>query len=189
MIKKRDLQDITFAFFDLETTGLDPAGGDKICEVAVLRSRNGQDLGSFNSLVNPGRMISLAAYAVNRITQEMLAGKPKFNQIASEVLKMFDDAVIVCHNAPFDMGFLRAELKEAGLSFPDCRVIDTLALARRRFSFSDNSLDSIAGFLGIKVGQSHRAMDDCITTQQIFQKFLEDFRWKGIVNLDELLCL
>ena len=181
------LKDVTFAFFDVETTGLESSQGDKICEVAVLKARNGQHLESFHSLIDPGRMVSVGAYAVNGITQEMLNGKPKFNQIADKILKIFDNAVIVCHNASFDMGFLRAEFNMAGLVLPSYPVVDTLRIARRRFDFSSNSLSNIARSLGIKVEQSHRAMNDCITTQRIFQKFLDNFERRGIVTLDRLL--
>ena len=100
------IKDITFAFLDVETTGLSPNCGDKICEIGVLRVRNGKRRRSFHSLVDPGREVSVGAYMVNGITKTMLKGKPRFSQIASCVLKMLDKAVIVCHNAPFDLGFL-----------------------------------------------------------------------------------
>ncbi|MEA3328788.1 MAG: 3'-5' exonuclease [Candidatus Omnitrophota bacterium] len=181
------LENVIFAFFDLETTGLEPGQGDKICEVAVLRTRSGQHLESFHSLVDPGRALSPAAYAVNGITQKMLDGKPKFKQISGQVLKMFDDAVIVCHNALFDIRFLKVELEEAGLRLPDYQIIDTLTLARKHFNFSNNSLGSIARFLGIKIEQSHRAMGDCITTHQVFERFLKDLNWRRTITLNKLL--
>lgn len=185
----RVIKDITFAFFDVETTGLAPYYGDKVCEVAILRIRNGRKVASFHSLVDPGRRVSPGAYAVNGITQEMLKGKPKFGQVTTDILRMLEGTVMVCHNAPFDMRFLKAELNEVDLSIPDCPVVDTLALARRCFRFYSNSLGSVAESLGIKVNQEHRAMSDCITTRKVFQRFIENFKWRGITTLDEILSL
>jgi DNA polymerase-3 subunit epsilon len=188
-LPESDIKEITFAFFDVETTGLEPYYGDKICEVAILKSRNGLQVGSFQSLVDPGRKISPGAYAVNGITLKMLKGKPKFSQLATDILRMLEGAVVVCHNAPFDLGFLEAELNWAGLSMPDYLVVDTLSLARRCFRFYSNSLGNVAESLGIKVRQEHRAMGDCITTQRVFQRFIENFKWRGITTLDELISL
>ncbi len=186
---KRDIKDITFAFFDVETTGLKPCSGDKICEVAILKIHQGRQVASFHSLVDPGRRISPGASAVNGITPEMLKGKPKFGQIANDILEMFAGAVIVCHNAPFDLKFLKAELSEVGISLPTSPVIDTLILARRHFRFSSNSLGNVAVSLRIKISEEHRALSDCITTQKVFQRFIENFERRGITTLDELLSL
>lgn len=186
---KSEIKDITFAFFDVETTGLEPYFGDRVCEVAILKSRNGRKISSFQSLVDPGRRISPGAYAVNGITAQMLKGQPKFSQLTAEILGMLEGAVVVCHNAPFDLGFLEAELNWAGLSMPDYLVVDTLSLARRCFRFYSNSLGNVAESLGIKVAEEHRAMSDCITTQRVFQRFLENFKWRGITTLEAILSL
>lgn len=189
MMSERAIKDFTLAFFDVETTGLEPYYGDKICEVAILKIRNGRKISSFHSLVDPGRRISPGAYAVNGITHQMLKGKPKFAQIATDILRCLEGAVIVCHNAPFDMKFLEAELNDVKLSIPNSPVIDTLALARRCFRFYSNSLGHVAESLGIKLRQIHRAMSGCITTWRVFQRFIENFSWRGITTLDEILSL
>ncbi len=183
------IKDITFAFFDVETTGLEHYSGDKICELAILKSRNGQNVSSFHTLIDPGRPISEGAYAVNKITPQMLKGKPKFSQIAEDILKKLKGTVIVCHNAFFDIGFLRAELNVLNLPFPSCPIVDTLSLARRYFDFWSNSLGNIARHLGIEIDyeQEHRAMGDVQTTQRIFQRFMQDFEKKGIDPLSEIL--
>ncbi|MCD6094251.1 MAG: 3'-5' exonuclease [Candidatus Omnitrophica bacterium] len=183
------IKDITFAFFDVETTGLEHYNGDKICEVAILKSRNGKDVSSFHTLINPGRPISEGAYAVNRITPQMLRGKPRFSEVAKDILKRLEGTVIVCHNAFFDMGFLKAELNTLNLPFPSCPIVDTLSLARRYFDFWSNSLGSIARSLGIEIDyeQEHRAMGDVRTTQRIFQRFVQDLEKKGIDALNEIL--
>ncbi|MBT9146963.1 3'-5' exonuclease [candidate division NPL-UPA2 bacterium Unc8] len=176
------LKNTIFAFTDIETTGLDPFRGDKICEIAVLRSRYKQKIASFHSLIDPGRNISPAAYAVNGITEEMLIGKPKFAEVATEILDVLHKAVIVCHNAPFDIGFLESEINLMGLTIPEFPVIDTLIISRRYFNFQGNNLNSVARCLGVKIDQQHRAMSDVITTEKIFWELIKDLQRRGGVN-------
>jgi DNA polymerase-3 subunit epsilon len=184
------LKNTVFAFVDAETTGLDPFRGDKICEIAVLRSRYKQKITSFHSLVDPGCNISHAAYAVNGITKEMLIGKPKFAEIATEILDILHRAVIVCHNAPFDIGFLESEINLAGLTMPEFPVIDTLIIARRYFNFRGNNLNNIARCLGIEVDRQHRAMSDVVTTEKIFWELIKDLQRRGEINaLADVLSL
>ena len=187
--QQKRIEDIVFTFFDIETTGLALNNGDKICEVAALKVCNGEKISSFHSLVNPGRMVSPGAYAVNGITAEMLSDKPKFGQIGDDLLKVMSGTVVVCHNASFDISFLETELDQAGLFLPPLRIVDTLILARKCFKFPRNRLGDIARSLGIKVDQQHRAMDDCIITMNIFQKFIESFKQQGIKTLDEILYI
>jgi len=183
------IKDTIFAFLDIETTGLDPRWGDKVCEVAILRTCNACNIDSFHSLIDPGREISPGAYAVNGITPAMLRGKPKFGEIAPKILEFLEGTVIVCHNAPFDPGFLEVELSEVGLCLPNCLIVDTLTLARRCFNFWSNSLGNVAKCLGIEISQEHRAMGDVLTTQKVFQKFIEDFHRRGVTALSEVLAL
>lgn len=183
------LLNTTFVFLDVETTGLDPFRGDKICEIAILRSRHRRELNSFHSLIDPGRSISPAAYAVNGITKEMLIGKPKFTEVATEILKILHKAVIVCHNAPFDIGFLESEIETAGLSFPKFPVIDTLTISRRHFNFYSNNLGDVAKCLRIEVDQQHRAMSDVITTEKIFWELIKDLQHRRVGALGSILSL
>jgi len=176
------LKDTTFAFIDIETTGLDPFRGDRICEVAVLRSRYKRKIASFHSLIDPTCSISPAAYAVNGITEEMLVGKPKFAEVATEILDILHKTVIVCHNAPFDIGFLESEINLVGFTIPEFPVIDTLIIARRHFNFRGNDLNSVARYLGIEVDQQHRAMRDVITTEKIFWELIKDLQRRERVN-------
>lgn len=181
------LLNTTFVFMDVETTGLDPFRGDKICEIAILRSRNRQKLNSFHSLIDPGRNISSAAQAVNGITKKMLIGKPKFSDVAAEILEILHKAVIICHNAPFDIGFLESEVEAAGLSFPRFPVIDTLTIARRYFNFYSNNLGNVAKCLRIEIDQEHRAMSDVITTEKIFWELVKDLQHREKGALDNIL--
>lgn len=183
------LSNTTFVFLDVETTGLDPFRGDKICEIAILRSKHRQEIDSFHSLIDPGRSISPAARAVNGITPKMLIGKPRFPEIAAEILEILHKAVIVCHNAPFDIGFLESEIGAAGLSFPKFPVIDTLTIARRYFNFYSNALGNVARCLSIEVDQQHRAMSDVITTEKIFWRLIKDIQRREEVTFANLLSL
>jgi DNA polymerase-3 subunit epsilon len=183
------LDDTPFAVFDVETTGLSPAYGHRICEVACLRVRDGVELDRFESLVDPERPISAGAFRVNQITQEMLTDAPTFDAIAGPLLALMKDAVLVAHNAPFDLGFLAAELEMARLLPPEGEVVDTLALVRRVYSFARNSLPAVADALAVETGPSHRAMGGVWTTHQVLERILWDLerRW-GMTTLGQLVA-
>jgi DNA polymerase-3 subunit epsilon len=164
----RPLSQATLVFVDVETTGLHPEKGDRVCEIALIRQEPGQSEQEFVSFVDPERTISPDAFAVNKITPEMLAGAPKFPKLYDRVAMVLSGAVLVAHNAPFDLGFLRSEYARCGQAFPDLPVLDTLALARRRFHFVSNSLSAVARQLDVKQPRrKHRALADCRTTQRI----------------------
>ena len=182
------LDEVSFALFDVETTGLSPAYGHRVCEIACLRLKAGREVGRVEALVDPGRPISPGAYGVNRIEPEMLAGAPAFEHVAGDVLDLMEDAVLVAHNAPFDLGFLAAELDFAKLPPPEGPVVDTLALSRRAFSFASNSLSAVASALKIPLEPTHRAMVDVEVTRQVLEEIMRrlDLRW-GVTTLGRLL--
>ena len=182
------LDEAIFAVFDVETTGLSPAYGHRICEVGCLRVRNGVELDRFESLVDPRRSISPGAFRVNRITAEMLQGAPTFEQVADPLLKVIEGAVLVAHNAPFDLGFLAAELEIARLPVPENPVIDTLTLTRRTYSLARNSLSTVVAALGVKVSPTHRALSDVQATCGVLERIIEDLeRRQGITTLGQLI--
>jgi DNA polymerase-3 subunit epsilon len=182
------LDEITFTILDVETTGLSPAYGDRVCEIALLQVRGDEELAAFCTLVYSGRSISPGAFAVNRITAEMLRGAPRFSEVADRVLALLQGTVLVAHNAPFDLGFLSAELEMAWRALPDLPVVDTLALARACYNFYSNSLGAIARTLSLDgYPELHRAMGDVRLTQQLLRYFLEDLRPHGVVTLEHLL--
>jgi DNA polymerase III epsilon subunit family exonuclease len=183
------LDQIPFTFIDCETTGLFPGYGDKICEIALLKVRDGKIHESYQTLINPGRPISRGAMTVNGITNEMVKDSPLFSQVAEKVIRIIGDSVIVAHNARFDLGFLSEQFQNARIPLFDNLVIDTLILARRNYSFSSNSLGNICASLNFQVKGEHRAMGDVMLTKMIFEKFLEDFRAKGITTLEDILSL
>ncbi len=173
------LHEAPLAFLDVETTGLRPDLGDRVVEIAVVRAQGFTEVSRFASLVNPQRRLSPEAMRVNRITPTMVADAPIFSDLLDELLSLVEDAVLVCHNAPFDLGFLQAELRVAGLPIWDGVTLDTLAFARRQYWFQRNSLSAIARQLGIRPSGAHRALADALTTQAIFRRFAGRLRRQG----------
>jgi DNA polymerase III subunit epsilon len=162
-----------YAFLDVETTGLSAWFGDRICEIAVIRCQGDDLVASFDSLINPDRLISPGAARVNGLKDSDLAHAPRFPDVASSVLTLLQEAVIVCHNAPFDLGFLSSELGRTSQSLPAAQTLDTLGIARAHFAFGSNSLQSIAHALQIETGSAHRALDDAYTTREVLARFAE----------------
>src|SRR3954467_4087973 len=101
---------LTFAVLDLETTGLSARGADRICEIAIVRARLGRPPDPWTSLVPPGRSIPAHIAAKTQIDDRLVAAAPSFAQLVPLVRKRLSGTVLVAHNAPFDVGFLRAEL-------------------------------------------------------------------------------
>lgn len=172
--------EVPFAFLDVETTGLDPANGDRVCEIAVLKTVNGTEVDRFVTLVNPGKSIPLSAVTVHGITDVMVSRSPFFRDIANDLLSFLRGAVVVAHNARFDLGFLRMELSNLGLTLPETDVIDTLGIARRHYSFDSNGLGRIARDIGLPAAAAHRALADVLTTRSVFEYFLMDLNRRGI---------
>lgn len=155
----RAITDGPYIAVDVETTGIEAWDGHRICEIALLKFLRGNVIDSLVSLVNPLRPISPGASAVNGITDAMVAGAPLFTDLLPGILSFMDNDVLVFHNAPFDLSFLRMESRLAGREWPGNHVIDTLVLARRTGRFGSNSLPAICRELGIGSG-FHRAEAD-----------------------------
>lgn len=174
------------AVVDLETTGLSPRYGDRIIEVGLVRAEEGAET-TFESLINPRHPISPGATAVHGITQEMVESAPTFDELAERIWHFLDDAILVAHNAPFDLSFLNAQRGMLGLPPLQNPVIDTLALARRHFQFPRNALGAIAEALGIPAPVRHRALADALTTLKVLAHFVEELRARGRGIPDALL--
>ena len=161
------------AFVDVETTGLSPEQGDRVCEIAVIRRDPDGTRSEWSWLIDPQRAISPGAYAVNGITPAMLEGAPPFAAVIPQLSPLVDGAVWVAHNARFDLGFLNSEYAAAGCEFPERPVIDTVMIARRHFRFPSNRLGALAEQLGVTNPQEHRALGDCRTTEAVFLAMIE----------------
>ncbi len=181
------LDELSFTFVDVETTGLDPTTGHRVCEIALLRVHGDHEIARFESLVHPQRPMHPGARAVHGITDEMLIGAPTFAALLPHIHALLQDAVLVAHNARFDVGFLRHEWQIAGHTFPFLAMADTLALAQARYRFRHNSLGAIASELGIIPTTLHRAMADVLVTWQVWQRFVADMRQAEPVTLAHVL--
>ncbi|MBR0673699.1 DNA polymerase III subunit epsilon [Neoroseomonas soli] len=161
---------------DTETTGLEPAQGDRVIEVAAVELVNLLPTGAtFHCLVDPERDIPAEATRVHGFTNGDLAGKPKFAEIADEMLAFLADTPIIAHNAPFDFGFLDAELMRAGRPKLDrSRMVDSLAIAKERYPGMPNSLDALCRRLGVdnSMRDSHNAILDCTLLAQVYLELM-----------------
>jgi DNA polymerase-3 subunit epsilon len=157
---------------DTETTGLDPTKGDRIIEIGCLELLNTIPTGrTFHVYIDPERDIPEEAFRVHGISSEFLAGKPVFAAICADFLEFVADAKLIAHNAEFDVRFLNAELGRLG--FPAIlaqSVIDTLALARRKFPGAANSLDALCARYGIDTSRrtKHGALLDAELLAEVY---------------------
>jgi DNA polymerase-3 subunit epsilon len=136
---------------DTETTGLDPLRGDRLVEIGGIELINHFPTGrTYHVYINPERDMPDEAFRVHGLSADFLSDKPRFAELVDDFWSFVEDARLVIHNASFDMGFINAELKRAGRPlFPMDRVVDTLAMARRRFPGSPASLDALCSRFGI----------------------------------------
>lgn len=177
-----------FTIFDVETTGLSPYSGDRICEIAAIRTDSScSNTRKFSSLVDPGRPISYGAFRVNGITSAMLAGSPAIEEVLPDFLKFAEGSVLVAYNAGFDLGFLESAMGEGRGVLNDYFVIDALALARKFFPGAGRySLGIFARHLGIESGVEHRALADAWMTLKVFEKMLGVIALEGIERVEDI---
>ena len=149
---------------DTETTGLDCSNGDKIVEIGVIELENHIQTGKyFHSYINPQKKSDPKAEKIHGLTQEFLSDKPLFNEIAEDFLEFISDSKIIIHNAPFDLGFINSELKSCDMSDIDENlVIDTLLLAKKKYTGQSVSLDALCRKFNIDISNRtiHGALKD-----------------------------
>lgn len=157
---------------DTETTGLDPAAGHRIVEVAGLELLHHVPTGrTFREYINPERDMPEEAEKIHGLSSAFLSDKPVFAQIATAFLDFIGDAKLVIHNAQFDMKFLNAELKAAGLdTLGSDRAVDTVAMARKRFPGAQVSLDALCRRFEIdnSARTFHGALLDCELLAEVY---------------------
>jgi DNA polymerase-3 subunit epsilon len=157
---------------DTETTGLSADAGDRIVEIACIEIIDGILTNNvFHKYINPERDIPDSAFRVHGISFEMVAGEPKFHEIADELIAFIGASNIVAHNAEFDMRFINSELARCGRSQLSMdQVVDTLVLARRKFPGSSNSLDALCTRLGVDRSRrvTHGALIDAEILAEIY---------------------
>ncbi|MFR9729180.1 DEDD exonuclease domain-containing protein [Saccharopolyspora sp. MS10] len=180
----------TFVVVDLETTG-GSAQRDSVTEIGAVKVRGGEVVGEFATLVDPGRGIPPAVVTITGITEAMVRGAPSFDSVLPAFLEFSRDAVLVAHNAPFDVGFLRAHCERLGLAWPGPRVLCTAKLARRVLSRDEtpnHKLGTLARVLGARTTPVHRALDDARATVDVLHSLLERLGPLGVRTVPELLA-
>ena len=191
----RNIDEVEFAIFDTETTGLEPALGDRIVEIAGIKFKGKEKIATFQALVNPQRPISEGAFAVNKITQDMLKDAPAIGVVMPKFLSFIQGSCLCSYNATFDLEFLNNELKLMGKDALEgiAVVIDILKMAKRLLPHLERySLWFVADRLGIKTKQEHRALCDVDLTLEVFNKLKETLQAKGIfdfMNFSSLFAL
>jgi DNA polymerase-3 subunit epsilon len=165
------LAEAPLALVDLEMTGLDVAH-DRVVEICIERVVGGQRVALLSTLVDPGERIGGASH-VHGIDAAEVAGAPRFEAVAAGVLATLRGAIVVAHAAAWDVGFLAAECRRAGLSLEVDHWLDTLVLARRAFAFPSYSLDALCRELAIERGRAHRAESDVAALHALFDRCVE----------------
>jgi len=171
-----DISNARFAFLDLETTGLSPWFGDRICEVGIVITEGKRIKEQYQTLVNPEHPLSPGAASTNGLADKDLVTAPLFEDIAPKILGLLSDTVVVCHNAQFDIQFLDSEFKRLGHEIQIPNLIDTLKLAREFYNLPSYSLLSIAEAFNVPMKTAHRALDDAHTARGIFFAMMDGLK-------------
>ena len=182
------LSEVTFVVVDLETTGGRPADAG-ITEIGAVAVRGGEVVGEFATLVNPGRPIPPFIAALTGITDAAVAGAPSLGAVLPGFLEFLGDAVLVAHNAPYDVGFLTAACTRLGHDWPRPRVVDTARLARvtlHRDEVRNCKLSTLAAHFRAAVTPTHRALDDARATVDVLHGLLGRVADFGVVTVEDL---
>ncbi len=185
------LRDLSYVVFDTETTGLEPSQGDQMVQIAGVRIVNGRMLRGevFNSLIHPGRAIPRVAAEVHGITDAMVANADPVTMVLPRFHRFVGDAVLVAHNAAFDMKFLTLKQAEAGVAFTN-PVLDTVLLAAAIFGADESlTLDTLAERFAIKIAaeERHTALGDSLATGHTFLKLVDLLEAGGVTTLREAI--
>ena len=185
------LRDLTCVVFDTETTGLLPSSGDEIVQIAALRLLGGKRIPGeeFESLVNPERSIPVSATEVHHVTNEMVAEAPVIAEVGRRFHTFAQGAVLVAHNAPFDLEFLRRHEDGIGRRF-DNPVLDTVLLSAVVFGQSEtHTLDALTERLGIVIPAEarHTAMGDTIATAAALEMMIPMLEGQGFRTFGEVI--
>ena len=169
------MENVTFVIFDTETTGFSPAK-DRLVEIGAVKFRGSENLGDKTWLINPQRSIPYYAQQVHNITPAMVKDQPTFAEIYPEFLEFIDGAVLIAHNAPFDIRFIAAEAERNGMPPPTNVVLDSLVLFRNWFPDArSHSLTDLLPSLGFDISdmQAHRAVDDSLFVHFVIEKEMQ----------------
>ncbi len=185
----RPLRDLTFCVVDLETTGGSAEGGSMITEIGAVKVRGGEVLGEFQTLVNPHTQIPPFIAVLTGITNSMVGQAPSIESVLPSFLEFARGSVLVAHNAPFDVGFLKWFAARQGIPWPAFEVLDTAKIARRVITRDDApncKLSSLARTFHATTTPNHRALSDARATVDVLHGLLERLGGLGVHTLEEL---
>ncbi len=185
----RPLRDTTFCVVDLETTGGSAQGGSMITEIGAVKVRGGEVLGEFQTLVNPHTEIPAFIAVLTGISNTMVADAPSIETALPAFLEFAAGCVLVAHNAPFDVGFLKHFAEQQGRPWPRFEVLDTARLARRVITRDDApncKLSSLARVFNASTTPNHRALSDARATVDVLHGLMERLGGLGVHTLEEL---
>jgi DNA polymerase III subunit epsilon len=188
-LRQRPLRQLTFVVFDTETTGLHPAEGDEIIQIGAVRIVNDRLLHdeAIDQLIDPRRPVPVASVAIHGIQPELLAGQPTIDQVLPHFHQFAAGAVLVAHNAAFDMRFLQLKEAASGVRF-DQPVLDTLLLSSIVHPhLGAHALDDIAERLNLTILGRHTALGDALVTAEVLLKLIPLLEAQGIHTLAEAL--
>lgn len=184
--KDKKIDDEEFVVFDIETTGLN-SHTNKIIEIGAVKIKAGRIVDRYSQLINPGRPIPYHITEITSITDEQVANEPKIDKVIGKFVDFIGDAVLVAHNAPFDMGFIKRDIKKYLNIDYQCSVIDTLQMARDLFpDLKKYGLGDLNKTLGLALEKHHRAVDDSQATANMFIIFLEKYKEKGLEYMKDI---
>jgi DNA polymerase III subunit epsilon len=182
------LAEVTFCVVDLETTGGNP-DDCAITEIGAVKTRRGEILGTFQTLVDPGEPVPLLIQGITGIHDEMLRGAPPIGSVLPSFLEFIEGCVLVAHSAGFDLGFLQRACYRAGYEGLEHPVVDTALLARRLLveEVPNRKLSTVAAHLGCEHQPCHRAFDDALATVDVLHHLIERGTGFGVLTLADLL--
>jgi DNA polymerase III epsilon subunit family exonuclease len=186
------LSETTFAVLDLETSGGSPKSGAGITEIGVVKVRGGTILGTFQSFIDPGHSLPPFITQLTGITDEMLLSAPYIDEVLPtlfEFLGTADETVLVAHNSPFDMSFLKAAALTHEYPWPNYLTVDTARLARAvldRDEVINCKLGTLATFFNAQTSPTHRALDDAMATVDVLHGIIERLSGHQVWTFEEM---
>jgi len=184
------LEHSRFAVVDVETTGMRAQGGGRILEVAVAILEGGTIHLAFAALLDPGTPIPPWVVRLTGITDGLVAGRPRFGDVAVGLGQALDAGVFVAHNARFDWRFLAAECAAIGVPAPVGKPLCTVRLTRRLVpELRHRGLDHVAAFFGVENPARHRAFGDALATAHVLRALVGRARERGVETLEQLIEL
>lgn len=191
-IGQTPLSQTTFAVIDLETSGGSPKFGAGITEIGVVKVRGGTVLGTFQSFVDPGHSLPPFITQLTGITDEMLLSAPFIDEVLPTLFEFLgspDETVLVAHNSPFDISFLKAAALIHEYPWPNYPTIDTARLARAvldRDEVMNCKLGTLAAFFNASTSPTHRALDDALATVDVLHGIIERLAGYDVRSFEEM---